>query len=222
MARATRRRPRRAGHSPAPTSSAAADRYERFLQLDGPGVTADAIARELGVSVRTVERYRAAAHSPAPAPIEEPPVPAPPAPTSLTSRQRQSLGSRTLQAALDLATMIRDQDADACHTFIQSLPQDEQAALPYILAALVPVDQPVNRLLDWVTWDDDGRPIPDARRQLATAARRVKCLTSGEIATHTTANRHRRRAERLCMPCQQAENRHRQDLYQQKRRNGAA
>lgn len=218
MARATRRNPRRAGRTPAPTSRGPAARYERFLALDRPGVTAEAIARELGTSVRTIERYRSAARTPAPAAqTEEPPVPA-----MLTDQQRQRLGDRTLQAALDLALMIRDQDADACQQYVQSLPQDQRDALPYVLAALVPVDQPVNRLLDWITWDEEGRPIPEARRQLDRAARRAKCITSGEIATNATAKRHRAAGQRLCAPCQQAENRYRQDLYQAKKRRTRA
>ncbi|MGW2221284.1 hypothetical protein ACWCSD_40405 [Nonomuraea sp. NPDC001684] len=207
-----------------PTSGPPSERYRRFLQLDRPGVTADVIARELGTSRRTVERYRSAARSPAPTPtavIEEPPaVPATPAP--LTDRQRQQLGERTLEAALTLAVMIRDQDADTCRDFVQALPHEQRDALPYILAAIVPVDQPVTRLLEWITWDEDGRPIPDARQQVAKAARKAKCVTGGETATHTTASRHRRAGQPLCVPCQQAENLHRQDLYQAKKRRTRA
>ncbi|MFG6197785.1 hypothetical protein [Nonomuraea sp. JJY05] len=222
MARATQRRPRRAGHNPIPTSRGPAERYERFLQLDRPGVTAEAIARDLGTSVRTVERYRSASRSPtpdpSPAPIEEPPPVPATTPRKFSLRRRQGVAERTLEAALTLAVMIRDEDADACQKFVQSLPRDQQAALPYILAALVPVDRPRNELLEWITWDEHGRPIAGAPVQVGTRM----CVACRVPATPTTARRHRQHGQPLCDPCRDAERTYRRNLYQAKNRRTRA
>ncbi|MFC4014630.1 hypothetical protein ACFOY2_45920 [Nonomuraea purpurea] len=206
-----------------PTSGPASERYRRFLELDRPGVKAESIARELGTSIRTVERYRSAssrspASDPSPAPTEEPP-PVPATTPRFSLRRRQGLAERTLEAALTMAVMIRDEDAAACHAFVQSLPRDQQAALPYVLAALVPVDRPRDELLEWITWDEHGRPIPGVPVPTGVPL----CVTRRVPATPATAKRHRDQRQPLCDPCRDAESTYRRNLYQaNKRRTRAA
>ncbi|MBG0818963.1 hypothetical protein [Planomonospora sp. ID82291] len=213
----------RPAKTPAPTSKAkrpprhgsTSERYARFLELDRPGVTNMELAAELGCSERTVIRYRNAFCPPqeeaAPVP---PPVPAPAAPAPLDDRQRQRLAERTLQAALNLAVMVRDEDATACREFVTSLPADQRDALPYVLAALIPVDQPVDALLEWITWDERGRPLNQPTTPRCTATRAP--------AAPATAKQHRDRAEPLCIPCQDAERTYRRDLYRTKKRRTRA
>ncbi|GAA2692182.1 hypothetical protein GCM10010412_082940 [Nonomuraea recticatena] len=186
----------------APKRAEAGDRYARFLELNRPGVLARDLAEQLGVSKRTVERYRRAIPpSPTPDPPKDAPTVEPAASTPLSRRQRQRLGERTLQAALNLALLVRDEDSASCQAFVQSLPQAERDALPYILAALVPVDRPASELLEWITWDERGRPIGP------------QCQTRHVPATPATAKRHRDHGEQLCPQCREAEQRYRRNLY---------
>ncbi|WP_043636866.1 helix-turn-helix domain-containing protein [Nonomuraea candida] len=213
MARTNGQGPRRAGHSPKSTSRPA-DRYERFLELDRPGVSAAAIAEQLDVTERTVVRWRRRARRAALA--EETPDATP---RRVTDRRRERIAQRTLQAALNLAMLVRDEDADACQAFVQSLPRDQQDALPYVLAALVPMDRPVSALLDWITWDENGRPLPGAA---PVPPGTPTCVAKRVPATPATAKWHRDQGRPLCDPCREAESAYRRDLYQAKKRRTRA
>ena len=149
----------------------------------------------------------------------------PAAPQPLTPRGRQELGERTLEAALNLAVLVRDEGADACVVFVWSLPQDQQDALPYLLAALVPVDRPVVELLDWITWDEHGRPLPGtapARPRVRVRPGVPACVVRRVPATPATAKRHRDHGQPLCDPCQEAERVYRRNLYLAKKRTTRA
>ncbi|WP_449065598.1 hypothetical protein [Planomonospora algeriensis] len=130
----------------------------------------------------------------------------------LVERQRQRLAERALKTALAFAALVRDQDAAGCRDFLAGLPADERAALPYLLAALVPVDEPVTALLDWITWDEDGfqtRPRPDPGP--------VLCAVHRVPASPAAAKRHRHLKEPVCAPCRKAERAYRRALRQSRR-----
>lgn len=78
----------------------------------------------------------------------------------LTARQRGELAERMVPVAAALACAVRDEDAHAIAGMIAGLSGQETAGLLVVLAAMVPVDQPVGDLLDWISWDENGRPLP--------------------------------------------------------------
>jgi hypothetical protein len=76
------------------------------------------------------------------------------------ARRRGDLAERLIPKALDLAGLVHgDGDVKAVGRFLAALSPLEREALPVILAGLVPVDLTLDRLLEYVTWDEHGRPL---------------------------------------------------------------
>lgn len=86
----------------------------------------------------------------------------------LTPRQKGELAERMVPVAAELACAVREKDADGIGEILAGLDAQELTALAVVLAAMVPVDDPVSRLLGWVTWGGDGEPavFPPAVPQL--------------------------------------------------------
>ena len=63
------------------------------------------------------------------------------------------LAARMVPVATELACLVREQDADGIGRFLAGVREGEVPALLVVLAAMVPVDEPVGDLLAWVTWD---------------------------------------------------------------------
>jgi hypothetical protein len=55
--------------------------------------------------------------------------------------------------ATELACLVREQDADGIGRFLAGIREEEIPALLVVLAAMVPVDEPVGDLLAWVDWE---------------------------------------------------------------------
>jgi hypothetical protein len=78
----------------------------------------------------------------------------------LTAREKGELAERMVPEAIALACAVRDGEAGEIAALIGARTRQELMGLLVVMAAMVPVDQPVSDLLDWVTWDETGRPLP--------------------------------------------------------------
>ena len=80
--------------------------------------------------------------------------------------------TRILPVALSLVGQVRERDRRAYGRRLQSMPRQDLVALAVVLAALVPDDRSAADLLAWISFDDDGSPLPRARvaRSERTAA----------------------------------------------------
>lgn len=66
---------------------------------------------------------------------------------------------RLTQIALELASVVRDEDRDGITRHLAEIQQVDKDALIVCLAALVDIDQSARDLLAWVTWNEDGDPL---------------------------------------------------------------
>ncbi|GAB2467882.1 hypothetical protein GCM10027187_40050 [Streptosporangium sandarakinum] len=204
-----------AGVAPPPERRDASARFRRFLQLNGLGWTAQRIATEMSVSVRTVERYRAAARHPdfseeTVSPMQ-PPAPDPGAGLDLSdARHREHLARHLLQVAMHLACMVRDEAPEDVAAYLAALSPAEREHLPIILAALVDVDRTEEELLAWITWDAEGRALPGVAAVPAAAAAAVERprpralrlpQTTAECPSFGALRRHRANGEKPCDAC---------------------
>jgi len=68
--------------------------------------------------------------------------------------RRPTQGGRAAASAISRATtlacMVRDESADTIGDYLDDLDRDQFYALTVALAAMVPVDQPVEQLLGWL------------------------------------------------------------------------
>jgi hypothetical protein len=121
--------------------------------------------------------------------------------TALDAAAKARLAERMIPSAMELACMVRDEDAKSIGSWIRSLSAAEKDALLVVLAAMVPVDRTPQELLEHVTWDEHGRALPaGAEMVLWTPQRRVRqnlrpCGTPAAIA------RHYAHGEPLCEAC---------------------
>ncbi|MER5649689.1 hypothetical protein [Streptosporangium sp. NPDC002524] len=211
-------RPSRAAPAAAapPKRSGAADRYRRFLELDGLGWSARRIATEMNLSTRTIKRYRAGARQSTPpkevtVTAKQDPIPG----LGLDladARHRDNLARHLLKVALHLACMVRDEEPAAVAAYLSELPQVERDHLPIILAALVDVDRTEEELLAWITWDAHGRALPGAPATPAPPTaeharpRPLRPMKPVEACPSlAAAKRHREQGEPLCDGCRETE-----------------
>jgi hypothetical protein len=91
------------------------------------------------------------------------------------ARDRDRLAQRVVPVAAELACIVHgDGDAGAVQEFLDRLSRPEERALLVVLAAMVPVDQPMDDLLGWVSWAPPSRKPPEGaneRRQEERARR---------------------------------------------------
>lgn len=129
--------------------------------------------------------------------------------SDLAAAARGRLAERLVPVAMELAGVVRDQDAAGIGEFLARLGEDEREALLVVLAAMVPVDQTPQELLAWVGWDWNGRPLPPGAQMVLwsprsqnpryAAARPVQ--PCGTIAAY---QRHRNYGEEPCEDCKRA------------------
>jgi hypothetical protein len=81
------------------------------------------------------------------------------------SARRRGVYARTriLPLAQRLVVAVRDEDREGIGAHLAGLDRQGLAALAVVLAAMVPDDVPAAALLSWITFEDDGRPLPRMR-----------------------------------------------------------
>ena len=76
------------------------------------------------------------------------------------ARRNGRLAERLVPVATELACLVHgDGGRDDIAAFLASVRPEHKDALLVVLAALVPVDEPVADLLAWVDFDHYGRPL---------------------------------------------------------------
>ena len=104
------------------------------------------------------------------APVARQPLP-PPSP----ARDRDRLAQRLVPVAAELACLVHgDGDAGTIQAFLDRLSVLQRHALLVVLAGMVPVDQPLEDLLGWISWNPPRRKPPEGaneRRQEERARR---------------------------------------------------
>jgi hypothetical protein len=71
--------------------------------------------------------------------------------TALDAAAKARLAERLVPSAMELACMVRDEDARSIGSWVRSLSAAEKDALLVVLAAMVPVDRTPQELLEHVT-----------------------------------------------------------------------
>lgn len=118
-----------------------------------------------------------------------------------------ALAERMVPVAASFVGVVRDEDRDGVTSFLSGLTEHERAALPVILAAMVPDDLSPADLLRWVTWDEFGRPLPpDAELVLHHGGRKRGPAPSMPCGTPAAYKRHLARGERPDEACRLAGN----------------
>jgi hypothetical protein len=81
------------------------------------------------------------------------------------SARRRGVYARTriLPLAQRLVVAVRDEDRAGIGAHLAGLDRQGLAALAVVLAAMVPDDVPAAALLSWITFEDDGTPLPVTR-----------------------------------------------------------
>ena len=124
---------------------------------------------------------------------------------------------RLLNVALDLAVTVRDEHRDVIAQQLNTIPANDKDGLLVVLAALVDVGRPVGDLLSWVTWDENGNPLPRTPRC------RVVDATTEDRRAHAAYERLRRQGVPLRkMPTSIVEGQRSYDARRHNRRRKSA
>lgn len=116
----------------------------------------------------------------------------------------QVITERMVPVACDLVDRVRDQSPQAVQELIHSLNPQERYALTVVLAAMVPTDRTVTELLAWI----DG--------PATVYVPRVALLRP--CGTHAAYVRHKKRDERPCEACVEAERGYQRERKRERRR----
>ena len=81
---------------------------------------------------------------------------------------------RLVGAALQLAVVVHDEERDSVARHLEAIDPADRDALLVVMAGLIDVSRPVGDLLDWVTWDENGKPLPPAPKRTPTPATRTR------------------------------------------------
>ena len=85
----------------------------------------------------------------------------------MTVRDDKAMGQLAdslIWPATDLVRLVHgDGDREAIGEFLSALTEQERHALPVILAAMIDPAKDPDSLLDWITWDEYGRPLAEPR-----------------------------------------------------------
>lgn len=108
---------------------------------------------------------------------------------------QDAYADRLVATALSLACLIRDEGRDGVTASLARLTSDERDALPYVMAALIPDDQPANRLLAWI--DPQPSPPPPRGRYTPPAPHRQR----PEHGSLPGWVEHHRNGTAPCPPC---------------------
>jgi hypothetical protein len=93
-----------------------------------------------------------------------------------------ALAASLIGPAMRLAGIVHDEGPDAGAELLKSLTGEQRQALPFILAAMIPVDKTAGELLGWV---------PGAVGQAAVPPARLRALTPVAPAVDLLGNRQR-------------------------------
>jgi hypothetical protein len=144
-------------------------------------------------------------------------------PERTQAEHRGDLAESLVPVAAELAWLVRDEGREAIGKWLDEhgITDDAARALLVVLAAMVPAGAAAEQLLDYVTWDEDGRPL-DGTAPLFPAL--PVADDDGEHGNYAAYLRHARRGatkEQLeeC-GCAQAARDHWNERYQ--RRKGTA
>jgi len=137
----------------------------------------------------------------------------------LAACRRGELAERLVPKALELACMVHgDGDAGAIGRFLRSLPADERDALPVILAGLVPVDRPLAELLEFVTWDEYGRPLPASAPDDSNPVGASGPAVRFPCGTYAAYRRHENRGELVDDDCARAARVYYRERYERRKK----
>ncbi|MEU4513250.1 hypothetical protein AB0G05_27450 [Nonomuraea wenchangensis] len=98
-------------------------------------------------------------------------------------RDRDAYAERLVQVACNLACAVRDDGPDAAAAILATLTPEDRAALPVVMAAMIPIELPSGVLLAWHTG------TPTNRQGLEPCG------------THAAYNRHKAHGEDPCDAC---------------------
>ncbi len=117
-------------------------------------------------------------------------------PETARAQARGDKAERLVDVALDLAVLVRDEDAAAIGSYLDRLTAADRYRLLIILAAMVPVDSlSKEELLGWVTFDEFGQPLEGVTPVLPIFDRETPDTPFGDCGTLRAYWRHRRRGE---------------------------
>ena len=117
------------------------------------------------------------------------------------------LAERTVPQALALACAVRDEDRDGIGEWLAEFSPEAQlpervTALLVVLAAMVPVDGVTPQaLLDWVQWDEAGRPLKPGTELVLYAKPDHTRADLKPCGTAAALSRHYANGERPCDEC---------------------
>jgi hypothetical protein len=79
----------------------------------------------------------------------------------MNAAERGDLAERMVPHASHLAFLVRTEGRERIGTWldVHGITDPETRALLVVLAAMVPVDLTEEQMLDWITWDEQGRPL---------------------------------------------------------------
>jgi hypothetical protein len=84
----------------------------------------------------------------------------------MSARAKGELAEQMVPVAAALACAVRGEETGDIEEILCPMGVLELRALVVVLAAMVPVDAPVGELLDWISWDEEGRPLPGSTPML--------------------------------------------------------
>lgn len=147
--------------------------------------------------------------------------------SQVSAAARGRVAEAMVPVAMAFVGVVRDQDGEGVGNFLRALSGAEREALPVILAAMVPDDKTPQELLAWVTWDENGDPLPRDAEMVLYRPRRRKYERKvprqlQPCGTWAAAQRHRAHGEDMCEACKAAAREYYRSQNHRKPREGAA
>lgn len=108
-----------------------------------------------------------------------------------------------VQVAAQMAARVREETPEDNLAWLHAVTTaEEREALPWILAAAVPVDEPMRLLLAWCRPEIRNATWAEAESEAMAEGGKRPLQPCG---TRAAAKRHRYHKEELCAPCRRAE-----------------
>jgi hypothetical protein len=129
-------------------------------------------------------------------------------PARVKAAQYGDLAARMVTVACELACMVRDEDKTAISEYLDNLTPGplplEVRALLIVQAGMIPVDTAPADLLNWLAWDEYGRPLPGPVREPPAPLRASGPIVTQPCGTYAAYSRHKDRGELVDDDCQEA------------------
>jgi len=127
--------------------------------------------------------------------------------------RRGDLAARMVQAACDLAILVREENRDAVGRFLTTLTGQEIPepirALIVVQAGMIPIDDmSAADMLAWVQWDEHGRPLEGPVREMPVKGRYRPLDELQPCGTYAAYARHKDRGELVDDDCREAARRY--------------